>query len=79
MHFCTICEIILLVDGPWKTNGVLEKSLAVGDLGTRLGSVVLKIPDFPSPIHSYGNSEVTRLAQTYGPGMNYCVVHFTSH
>ena len=27
MHFCTICEIIFLVGGPWKSNVVLEKWL----------------------------------------------------
>ena len=30
MHFCTICEIIFLVGGPWKSNVVLEKSLKNG-------------------------------------------------
>ena len=27
VHFCTTCEIIFLVGGPWKSNVVLEKSL----------------------------------------------------
>ena len=27
MHLCTICEIIFLVGGPWKSNVALEKSL----------------------------------------------------
>ena len=30
IHFCTICEIIFLVGGPWKSNVVLEKSLKNG-------------------------------------------------
>ena len=30
VHFCTICKIILLVGGPWKSYVVLEKSLKNG-------------------------------------------------
>ena len=30
VHFCTICEILFLVGGPWKSNVVLEKSLKNG-------------------------------------------------
>ena len=30
MHFYTICEIIFLVGGPWKSNVVFEKSLKNG-------------------------------------------------
>ena len=32
VHFCTICEIIFLVGGPWKYNVVLEESLKSGCL-----------------------------------------------
>ena len=27
MHLCTICEIVFLVGGPWKSNVAPEKSL----------------------------------------------------
>ena len=30
VHFFTICEILFLVGGPWKSNVVLEKSLKNG-------------------------------------------------
>ena len=30
VHFCTICEIVFLVGGPWKSDVVLEKSLKNG-------------------------------------------------
>ena len=30
VHFCTICEILFLVGGPWKSNVVLEKSWKTG-------------------------------------------------
>ena len=30
VYFCTICEIIFLEGGPWKSNVVLEKSLENG-------------------------------------------------
>ena len=30
VDFCTICEIIFLVGGPWKSNVILEKSLKIG-------------------------------------------------
>ena len=30
MHFCTICEIIVLLGGPGKSDVVLEKSLKNG-------------------------------------------------
>ena len=45
VHFCTFCEIKSIVDGPWKSNVVLEETF-------KSGFNFLHEPWYPVPLFS---------------------------